>query len=261
MSQAKQWVKKRYGTIAKGKRGGCCEAPACDCDSATTAAARIGYDASDLAAVPEGANLGLGCGNPLALAGIRPGETVLDLGSGAGLDAFLAAERVGPAGRVIGVDLTPEMIAQAKRNAAKGGYANVEFRLGDIENLPVESGSVDLVISNCVLNLVPDKAKAFQEIARVLRPGGRVSVSDIVLEKPLPAALVGDEGAYCSCVSGAMERGKYLALLSAAGLLEVTVASEVDAAAILGADCGDEGLAELAGVVSSLHITARKPGA
>src|SRR5574340_21349 len=214
MSQPKEWVKERYGAIATRAGQGCCGPSACECDPAATAAERLGYGAEDLAAVPEGANLGLGCGNPLALSGIQPGETVLDLGSGEGFDAFLAAPQVGPTGHVIGVDLTPEMIAQAQANAAKGGYTNVEFRLGDIEHLPVSDGSVDLVISNCVLNLVPDKAQAFREIARVLKPGGRLAVSDIVLEKPLPASLQGDADAYCSCVSGAILRADSLALRS-----------------------------------------------
>ena len=262
MSQAKEWVKERYGAIATQAQEGCCCGCSCGDDDAVAVAERIGYQAEDLAAVPAGANLGLGCGNPIALASIKPGETVLDLGSGAGFDAFLAAARVGPTGHVIGVDMTPEMIEKARANAAAGGDANVEFRLGDIENMPVEDGSVDLVISNCVLNLVPDKAKAFREIVRVLKPGGRLAVSDIVLDGPLPERLRASEEAYCSCVSGALERGAYLAAMTAAGLREVRVVSEADAAALLAGDCCGEGSSEseLAGVVTSIHVTARKQG-
>jgi len=260
MSQPKEWVKKRYGAIAAAAEQGCC-AQSCCCCSPPGPQASIGYSPQELASAPAGANLGLGCGNPLALAGITPGETVLDLGSGAGFDAFLAAARVGPAGRVIGVDITPEMLERAQSNAARDGYTNVEFRLGDIEGLPVEDASVDLVISNCVLNLVPDKPKAFQEIVRVLKPAGRVAISDIVLDGPLPESLQGSEDAYCSCVSGAIGRREYLAGLAAAGLHDLQVVSEADAAPLLAGDCCGEGLdqSELAGVVTSIHITGRKP--
>ncbi len=254
MSQAKEWVTERYGAIAREAQSSCCEAPA-------PAGERIGYRREDLAAAPAGADLGLGCGNPVALAGIEPGETVLDLGCGAGLDVFLAAARVGPTGRVIGVDMTPEMIQRARANAAAAGYTNVEFHLGDIESLPLPDASVDLVMSNCVLCLAPDKARAFGEIARVLRPGGRIAIADIVLDGALPDALRGDADAYCSCVSGAAPRAEYLAGLAAAGLQEVCVASEADAAELLAADCCGSGAraADLRGVVTSLHITARKP--
>jgi arsenite methyltransferase len=258
-SQPKQWVKERYGAIAEGAQQGCCSGSCCG-DSATTTAALIGYSQEELAAVPAGANLGLGCGNPLALASIVPGETVLDLGSGAGFDAFLAAARVGPEGRVIGVDMTPEMIEKARATAAASGYTDVEFRLGDIENLPVEDGSVDLVISNCVLNLVPDKPQTFREIVRVLKPGGRVAISDIVLDGPLPKALQESEEGYCSCISGAISRSEYLADLRAAGLQEVQIQAETDAAALLAGDCCGEGVSEveLSGVVTSIQVTAKK---
>jgi arsenite methyltransferase len=259
MSQAKEWVKQRYGAIASQAQEGCCCEATC-CGGATPAAERIGYTPEDIAAAPAGADLGLGCGNPLALASIAPGETVLDLGSGAGFDAFLAAARVGPAGRVIGVDLTPQMIEKARSNAAAAGYTNVEFRLGDIEALPVEDASVDLVISNCVLNLVPDKGKAFAEIVRVLKPGGRLAVSDIVLDGPLPESLQGSEEAYCSCISGAIVREEYLAKLAAAGLQQVRVVSEADAAALLASGCCGRGVteSELSGVVTSIHVAAHK---
>jgi SAM-dependent methyltransferase len=261
MSQAKEWVKERYGAIATQAQEGCCCGCSCGDDDAVAVAERIGYQAEDLAAVPAGANLALGCGNPLALASIQPGETVLDLGSGAGFDAFLAASRVGPTGRVIGVDLTPEMIERARVNAAAGGFANVEFRLGDIESLPVDGASVDLVISNCVLNLVPDKPAAFREIVRVLKPGGRVAISDLVLDGPLPEALRRSEEGYTSCVSGAIGRAEYLAGLSAAGLADVHVVCEADAISLLAGDCCGEGLelSGLTGIVTSIHVTGRKP--
>ncbi len=259
MSRVKEWVKRRYGSLARRAQPCCGQSRSC-CQASSASAEAIGYQAEDLAALP-GSPTTLGCGNPLALASISPGETVLDLGSGSGLDVFLAATRVGPTGRVIGVDMTPEMIEQARANAEQGGYSNVEFRLGDIEQLPVADNSIDLVISNCVLNLVPDKPKAFREIVRVLKPGGRVAISDIVLDGPLPESLRGNEGAYTSCVSGAIGRTEYLEALAAAGLTNIEVVSEADAAALLAGDCCGEGLdeSELRGVVTSIHVTARKP--
>jgi len=260
----KQVVKKRYGQIAQG-RGGCCgAAPRGERLSAEKAARTVGYAAGDLDAVPEGANLGLGCGNPLALALVKPGDVVLDLGSGAGFDAFLAVPRVGPEGRVIGVDMTEEMIAQARANAERAGYTNVEFRLGEIESLPVEDSSVDLVISNCVLNLVPDKGQAFREIARVLKPGGRMVVSDIVRRGDLPAWLLESADAYAACIGGASDQTEYLALARAAGLAEVEVLSETDAVDLLTAstDCGcslgEEAAEQLRGRVFSISVSARK---
>jgi arsenite methyltransferase len=203
----------------------CCSASSSCCASGD-ASLDVGYAAQDLAAVPEGANLGLGCGNPVALAALKPGETVLDLGSGAGFDAFLAAQRVGPEGRVIGVDMTPEMIARATNLAKIHGYANVDFRLGDIEALPVNDASVDVILSNCVVNLAPDKAKVFREAFRVLKPGGRLQVSDLVLARPLPEALLEDMDAYAACISGAMLKDAYLAAIRAAEFEGVNVASE-----------------------------------
>jgi len=258
MSQQKRWVKKRYGELAAQERS-CCGKPACTDERAAALAERIGYRPEEAAAVPEGANLGLGCGNPLARANLAPGETVLDLGSGAGFDAFLAAARVGPQGRVIGVDMTPEMVEKARANAAAGGYANVDFRHGDIEDLPVADASIDLVISNCVLNLVPDKPRSFGEIVRVLKPGGRIAISDIVLDGPLPEALQSDEDAYCSCVSGAVNRAEYLRGLEDAGLTEVRVVSEADAAELLSSECCGAGAPNLAGIVTSVHVVGRKP--
>ena len=177
-------------------------------------------------AVPEGANLGLGCGNPLALSSIKAGEIVVDLGSGAGFDCFLAASRVGRHGRVICVDMTTEMVARARENAIKGGYSNVEFRLGEIENLPIEDSLADLVISNCVINLSPDKGRVFAEAYRVLKPEGRLMVSDIVLLEPLPPSILNSIEAYVGCISGAAMKTDYIAAIRAAGFHDVTVIDE-----------------------------------
>ena len=221
-------VRKRYAKIASTSSSCCTPAASC-CGGANTArdmSKRIGYTDDELRTVPEGANLGLGCGNPVALASLREGETVLDLGSGAGFDCFLAANRVGRTGNVIGVDMTPEMIEKARGNAKKGNYSNVEFRLGEIENLPVADNSVDVMISNCVINLSPDKRRVFAEAYRVLRPNGRLMVSDIVLLKELPASVMNSLEAYVSCVSGAMIREEYLRTIENAGFKEVKIVDE-----------------------------------
>ncbi|HJW71687.1 MAG TPA: arsenite methyltransferase [Geothrix sp.] len=204
----------------------CSTSSSSSCCGTGSASLEVGYSLQDLSAVPEGANLGLGCGNPVALAALKSGETVLDLGSGAGFDAFLAAKAVGPQGQVIGVDMTPEMIERATALAKKHGYGNVEFRLGDIEALPVADASVDVIISNCVVNLTTDKAQAFREAFRVLKPGGRLQVSDLVLARPLPEALLSDLDAYAACISGAMLKDDYLAAIRAAGFANVAVAGE-----------------------------------
>jgi SAM-dependent methyltransferase len=208
-------VEEHYAAVARGEAS-CCGAPAED------VARSIGYSDEELALAGD-ANLGLGCGNPLALTEIKPGMTVLDLGSGAGFDAFLALSRVGPTGRVIGVDMTDDMLALARENAAKRGVTNVEFRKGSIEDLPVESGTVDYVISNCVINLSADKPAVFREIARVLKPGGHFAVSDIVLLKSLPEALVRDISAYVGCISGASLLTDYLGTALAAGLRDLSI--------------------------------------
>ena len=220
-------VRERYAEIA-GEKSSCCGADrACGAEGAAERiSGRIGYSETEMRSVPEGANLGLGCGNPTALASLRPGETVLDLGSGAGFDCFLASREVGPEGRVIGVDMTPEMVEKARGNARRGGYQNVEFRLGEIENLPVADGTVDAVISNCVINLSPEKRKVFDEAFRVLRPGGRLMISDLVLSKPLPDPVKESVSAYVGCVAGAMPRDEYLDTISAAGFRDVTIAEE-----------------------------------
>lgn len=224
-------VRQVYGSIARGDRSGCCgESSACCGPGASRTsdevAKAIGYSEEELSVIPGEANLGLGCGNPTALAGLRPGETILDLGSGAGFDCFLAADRVGPGGRVIGVDMTGEMVAKAKENAAAAGIENVEFRLGEIEKLPVEDDSVDVVLSNCVINLSADKASVFREIKRVLKPGGRVSISDIVLLGELPEEVLNSIEAYTGCVSGAVHVDEYRRLMEKAGLEDIRITTK-----------------------------------
>jgi SAM-dependent methyltransferase len=222
----KNIVREKYGTIAAASGSCCPSASCCGGPALTEIGKRIGYAEAEIAAVPEGANLGLGCGNPIALASLKEGETVLDLGSGAGFDCFLAAGRVGNTGRVIGVDMTPEMVERARENAARDGVDNVEFRLGDIEHLPVENGSVDVIISNCVINLAPDKGRVFREAFRVLKPGGRLMVSDIVLTRPLPDFVKNSVAAYVGCITGATVREDYLEAMRQAGFEDVTVQSE-----------------------------------
>lgn len=213
-------VREGYTRVAE-RACGCCGG-----SDARAISAQIGYTDEEMAAVPDGANLGLGCGNPTGLAELAAGETVLDLGSGAGFDAFLAARGVGETGRVIGVDMTPAMLAKARANAQAGGYANVEFRLGEIEHLPVADGSVDAVISNCVINLSPEKGQVFREAFRVLRPGGRLLVSDIVLTGPLPDRLRASAAAWAGCIAGAVSRERYLDLVRQAGFEEIEVVGE-----------------------------------
>jgi len=226
--EIKKVVREGYAKIAK-QDSSCCGSVTLCCGSTDLAqdiSKSIGYTEEELTSVPEGANLGLGCGNPVALASLREGETVLDLGSGAGFDCFLAADKVGEKGRVIGVDMTPEMIEKARENATKGNYGNVEFRLGEIENLPVADNSVDAVISNCVINLAPDKRRVFTESFRVLKPGGRLMLSDMVLVKELPDFIKDSIEAYIGCLSGAMMRGEYIEAIKAAGFQEVRIIEE-----------------------------------
>jgi arsenite methyltransferase len=252
-------VRERYGAIAEGRTSGCCGASACGCGDATGVLDEIGYPAGQAAAVPEGANLGLGCGNPLAHAALQPGEAVLDLGSGAGIDCFLAAREVGPHGRVIGVDMTPAMVERARAGAARHGYANVEFRLGEIESLPLADASVDVVISNCVVNLSPDKGRVFREAWRALRPGGRLVVSDLVLTRALPAELRRSVELYVGCVAGAALRQEYLELIRGAGFDGVEVVEEHGYTVDL--DSIGEGSPERAAweSVVSVKVRARKP--
>jgi len=220
----KSAVRERYRAIAENRSSSCCGGSSSStCGSGSQS---LGYAQASLDLLPDGADLGLGCGNPTAFASIAEGETVLDLGSGAGIDCFLASKEVGPNGRVIGVDMTVQMLEKARANAKSGGYSNVEFRQGEIEHLPIADKSVDLIISNCVINLAPEKAPVFQEMFRVLKPGGRFMVSDIVLTKPLPTVLAESLLAYVGCVSGAILLGDYEEQIADAGFESITVDQE-----------------------------------
>ncbi|MCL4819349.1 MAG: arsenite methyltransferase [Vicinamibacteria bacterium] len=260
-------VREKYGRIA-AEGGSCCGPNSCGGTSEVPVSLGIGYSPEELAALPEGANLGLGCGAPLAALAPRRGETVLDLGSGAGIDVLLAARAVGEEGRAIGIDMTPEMLKKARANAAKVGAWNAEFREGRLEELPVASASVDAVTSNCVINLVPDKSKVFAEVARVLRPGGRLVISDIVLDGALPERIERDVYAYVGCISGAALRERYFGWLRAAGFAEIEVLKDVDYLAMLKDTAPEEAGAvlertgtkweEIEGRVRSITFRARK---
>ena len=220
-------VREKYGAIAEGAKvgaGGCCGSE-CGCGSGDVLS-QIGYSSEQAAAIPDGADLGLGCGNPLQHAAVKPGETVLDLGSGAGIDCFLAAREVGPTGHVIGVDMTPPMLEKARANLARSALKNVEFRLGEIEHLPVADASVDVIISNCVVNLSPDKPQVFREALRVLRPGGRLLISDLVLTRPLTPEAQKNVDLYVGCVASASLKHDYLQMMREAGFKNVEVVSE-----------------------------------
>ncbi len=239
-------------------------------EQAAKAGRKLGYDEEQLAAVPEEANLGVGCGNPTAIDTLQPGEVVVDLGSGAGMDAFLAARAVGPSGRVIGIDMTNAMLEKARANAAENGYTNVEFRKGRIEELPLEDASVDVIISNCVINLSPEKAKVYAEAYRVLKPGGRMMVSDVVLEKELPDFIVQSIDAYIGCVGGASFRPVYLRTIKEAGFREVRIDKESSFGDTISLDdpqireamdkfgIDKAGVKDILATVTSLHIFARK---
>ena len=220
----KNAVKARYSQIAERSQQSCCSSCGCGIGPLAQTEA-IGYSGEDLERIPEESVMGLGCGNPTAIAELKPGETVLDLGSGAGIDAFLAADKVGPNGSVIGVDMTEEMIDKAADIAKCNGYTNVEFRLGEIEELPVDDSSVDIVMSNCVINLAPDKAKVFREAYRVLRPGGRLSISDIVTDRALSDEMRNDLDAWAGCIAGALEQRQYLRIIKEAGFADLQVLS------------------------------------
>jgi arsenite methyltransferase len=220
----KKVVKGRYARIAKQDQRSCC--PSCSGGASSVLRTKgVGYSREDLEHIPEEAIMGLGCGNPTAIAELKAGEVVLDLGSGAGVDVFLAANKVGPTGRVIGVDMTEEMVDKAKRIARDYGYRNVEFRLGEIENLPVEDESVDVIISNCVINLSPDKSKVFREAYRALKPGGRLTVSDIVSEGVIPDEIKNDPNAWAGCIAGALKQQEYLEKIKKAGFGDIQILS------------------------------------
>jgi arsenite methyltransferase len=229
-NQVRTSVREHYGKVATRESGCGCAPTCCSTESDRSAshqpsavARALGYSASDTSEAPDGANLGLGCGNPLAIASLKPGQTVLDLGSGGGFDAFLAAKAVGASGRVIGVDMTPEMLAKAHRNKEKAGYGNVEFRLGEIENLPVSDNSADVIISNCVINLSPEKSRVFQEAFRVLKPGGRLALSDVVALAPLPEKIRSDLALHAGCVAGASTIEDLEATLASAGFQSIRI--------------------------------------
>ncbi len=257
----KDLVRARYGGIAAGTQSAHA-APANACcgegaDSTLDSKAReMGYTAAEVASVPEGANLGLGCGNPQAIAALKPAEIVLDLGSGAGFDCLLAASAVGPEGRVIGVDMTHEMLAKARANAARIGARNVEFRLGEIEHLPVADAIADVIISNCVVNLVPDKAQVFREAYRALKPGGRLAISDVVNVAPLPEDLRADPALLCGCVAGAVPAERVETLLRAAGFTDIAITVKPNSREMIADWAPGRGIENC---VAAAIIEARKP--
>jgi len=262
-AEIKEMVRARYGGIAAGIAfDDCCAPAASSCCGTTDASAadgkarEMGYSAEELAAVPEGSNLGLGCGNPQAIAAMQSGEVVVDLGSGAGFDCFLAARQVGATGRVIGVDMTHEMLKKARENAAKVGAANVEFRLGELEHLPIGDNTADVILSNCVVNLVPDKAQVFREAFRVLKPGGRLAISDVVNTKPLTADLTADRALLCGCITGAAPVRDIEAWLATAGFDDVRVTVKPESRDLVASWAPDRGIEDY---VASAIIEARKP--
>jgi len=272
--ETRKVVREGYAKIARQDSSCCAPAKSCcgGADLAQDIGKRIGYTEEEMNAVPDGANLGLGCGNPVALASLKEGETVLDLGSGAGFDCFLAANQVGKTGKVIGVDMTPEMLDRARENARKGNYDNVEFRLGEIENLPVGDNQVDVIISNCVINLSPSKKRVFREAFRVLRPGGKLMVSDIVLLKELPVEIRNSVAAYVGCIAGAITKKEYLEAIREAGFEETKVVGEAAFSTELLANdptareiaknlkLSREKASDLASSVVSVKVSAVKPG-
>ncbi len=265
-------VRRRYGSIAKGettlKEGqasshACCQPAGSDpaassCCGAGAQARTLGYSEADLAGIPDGANLGLGCGNPVALASLEPGQTVLDLGAGAGFDAFIAARAVGPTGRVIGVDMTPEMVTKARANAKKGGYAQVEFRLGEIEALPVADASVDVIISNCVINLCPDKRPVYREAFRALRPGGRLAVSDVVAREQLSDEVKRDLALHSGCLAGATLHTELIRILEDAGFADIVIKTKGNSDEVISSWDSKRGFESK---VFAAEVTATKPQA
>lgn len=251
----KEMVKKGYAKIAR--QGISCCPSGSGCSSAGDISKRVGYSDEEISSVPQGANLGLGCGNPVAIASLEQGDVVLDLGSGAGFDAFLAAKKVGKTGRVIGVDMTTEMLERAEANAKKGGYSNVEFRRGEIEKLPIEDNSIDVVISNCVINLSPDKESVFSEAYRVLRPGGRLMVSDLVLTRELPSTIRESVEAYVGCVAGAIMKDDYIGYIKNCGFRDIAIIEQTS----YPVDALFKELKSAEDAVASIKVSARKPQA
>ncbi len=256
-------VRENYGKIAASGQAGCGCSPSSCCgtpniESASDISLGLGYSGEDVTAVPEGANMGLGCGNSQAIASLQPGETVLDLGSGGGFDCFLAARAVGDAGYVIGVDMTPEMISKSRWNAEKAGFGNVDFRLGELENLPVADGIVDVIISNCVINLSPEKERGFSEAFRVLKPGGRLAISDVVKTAEMPEAVMKDMALYTGCITGASSIPEIEAMLRRTGFGNIRIMPKAESRAFI-RDWAPESRIE--DYVVSATIEAVKPGA
>lgn len=263
--KVRKMVRENYGKIAKAETCGC------GCGAIPNVSEQIGYSKEELASIPSEANLNLGCGNPVALASLKEGETVVDLGSGGGLDCFLASKKVGAKGHVIGVDMTPEMLDKARNNSRKGGYKNVEFRLGEIENLPIADNTADIVVSNCVINLSPNKQRVFDEAFRVLKSGGRLMISDMVLLEKLPEALKKNVMAYVGCISGAELKTAYLKKMEKAGFRNTKVIEETkmpmdqilsDATAkaiVKQLKLTRKRVAEILGSVVSIKVSAKKP--
>ena len=257
--EVRQVVRETYGKVADSGGAGC----GCDCGCGSTEnptpeqmAIALGYSDSDASSVPEGANMGLGCGNPQALASLKPGETVLDLGSGGGFDCFLAAKAVGESGHVIGVDMTPEMISKARGNVDKTGLGNVEFRLGEIESIPVADSSVDVIMSNCVINLSPEKTKVFKDAFRALKPGGRLAVADIVATAELPTEVKEDLALHAGCVAGASQIHEIKAMLTEAGFIDITVTPVDETKELVRNWTADRNIGDF---VVPANIQARKP--
>jgi arsenite methyltransferase len=259
----RQRVLDSYTRVAEASDGGgggetanCCGVS--DDAAINTLISTLGYSSADLASVPEGADMGLGCGNPRAIASLRPGEVVVDLGSGGGFDAFLASPEVGPTGRVIGVDMTPAMVSKARANAEKGAFTNVEFRLGEIEHLPVADGSADVIISNCVINLSPDKPQVFREAFRILTPGGRLAISDVVAGSELPEEVRNDPALYAGCVAGASRVDDLQVMLQAAGFTDIRITPKVQPRHFIRDWAPGRGVEDY---VLAAHIEAVKPAA
>jgi SAM-dependent methyltransferase len=250
-TEVKELVRNWYGSAAAGSAG-CCGSNTPLQDTSCS----MGYSKAELASLPEGADLGLGCGNPQALAAMRSGEVVVDLGSGAGIDCFLAAQQVGPAGRVIGIDMTHEMLAKARANAERVGAANVEFRLGEIEHLPIADNTADVVISNCVINLVPDKEQVYREAFRVLKPGGRIAIADVVNTAPLPTELASDATLLCACLAGAATTRQIEGWLAVAGFADIHITLKLGSRELVESWAPGRGIEDYA---ASATIEARKP--
>jgi SAM-dependent methyltransferase len=254
--QIRQGVRETYGKVAKAGNGCGCGCGSSDNPTPGDISVNLGYSNDDIATVPEGANLGLGCGNPQAIAALQPGETVIDLGSGGGFDCFLAARTVGKKGQVIGIDMTPEMISKARENVLKTGLDNVEFRLGEIENLPVPDNNVDVIISNCVINLSRDKKRVFEEAFRVLKNGGRLAIADIVAVVHLPDEIKNDLALHSACVAGAQHIDQLRALLKELGFTHISI-KPIDGSREFTRDCGPDSNFE--DFIASASIEAVKP--